>query len=444
MHAGEIDSRNLTSFIMADRLVRLQQDDWQIFHRLFMSGEYNGRLMKIALFTETFLPKVDGIVTRLRNTVTELQRTGHSVMVFAPGEGRWEYDGAIVQGMRGRSFPLYPELTLSLPRSSIRQNLQEFQPDLIHVADPSCLGVAGIYYSDVLSLPLVISYHTRLPKYLEYYGLGMLEPAVWKLMRVRHNRAQVNLCTSTVMAEELQHHGVERVALWPKAVDTNEFHPRFASGEMRAWLSNGHADDPLFLYVGRLSPEKGIERLKAVLESIPNSRLALVGGGPSEASLQAHFSGTNTFFAGYLKGRKLAEAMASVDALVLPSTTETLGLVLMEAMAAGSIVIGANAGGIPDIVQDGLNGFLFDPKQDGDLTRVARQVVENPEASPCIRARARLQAEEWSWAVATEKLLQFYDRAIHLPRAEKPAIANAPWMLAMKRAAIGSMKLFLS
>lgn len=400
--------------------------------------------MKIALFTETFLPKVDGIVTRLRNTVTELQRTGHSVLVFAPGDGRSEYAGAVVQGMRGRSFPLYPELTLSLPRPSIRQHLLDFQPDLIHVADPSCLGFAGIYYSDVLGLPLVISYHTRLPKYLEYYGLGALEPAVWKLMRVRHNRAQLNLCTSSVMAQELEQHGVERVALWPKAVDTNEFHPRFASNEMRDWLSNGNPSDPLFLYAGRLSPEKGIERLKSLLEAIPNSRLALVGGGPSQKNLESHFANTQSFFAGYLTGRKLAEAMASVDALILPSTTETLGLVLMEAMAAGSLVIGANAGGIPDIVQHEVNGFLFDPGQDHDLTRIASQIIQDPALSQRIRAKARLQAEQWSWAVATEKLVGFYDHALHLPRYEKSAIANAPWMLVMKRAAIGSMKIFLS
>ena len=160
--------------------------------------------MKVALFTETFLPKIDGIVTRLRNTVAQLQRSGHEVLIFAPGNGPSEYAGARIEGMCGRSFPLYPELTLSLPRASIRRKLVDFDPDAIHVADPSCLGVAGIYYADVLGLPLVISYHTRLPKYLHYYGMSALEPAAWRLMRVRHNKAQLNLCTSSVMADELK------------------------------------------------------------------------------------------------------------------------------------------------------------------------------------------------------------------------------------------------
>ena len=400
--------------------------------------------MRIALFTETFLPKIDGIVTRLRNTISELQKSGHQVLVFAPGDRSFEFDGARVEGMRGSRFPLYPELTLSLPRASIRQELINFRPDLIHVADPACLGLAGIYYSDVLRLPLVISYHTRLPKYLQYYGLSALEPAVWKLMRVRHNKARLNLCTSSVMQEELRTHGVKRLALWPKAVDTNEFDPRFVSQEMRGWLSQGHPDSPLFLYVGRLSPEKGIEKLRSVLEAMPGSRLALVGGGPSRKSLDAHFAGSNAFFAGYLTGRALAEAMASATALILPSKTETLGLVLMEAMASGLLVIGANAGGIPDVIRHQSNGFLFDPDLAGDLADVVRLVVTQPEVCAALRARARQQAEQWSWSESTRQLLRFYVAAIDTPRPEKSRNANAPWMLAMKRAAIGSMKLFLS
>jgi glycosyltransferase involved in cell wall biosynthesis len=401
-------------------------------------------MMRIALFTETFLPKIDGIVTRLRNTISELQRSGHQVLVFAPGAGAWEFEGAQIEALRGSRFPLYPELTLSLPRSSIRQKLLDFQPDLIHIADPACLGVAGIYYSDVLRIPLVISYHTRLPKYLSYYGLSALEPAVWKLMKIRHNRAQLNLCTSTVMAEELSVHGVERLKLWPKAVDTNAFHPRLASPEMRGWLSGGHPEAPLFLYVGRLSAEKGIEQLRSVLAAVPESRLAIVGGGPSQKSLEAHFASTPTFFAGYLTGERLAAAMASASALLLPSTTETLGLVLMEAMAAGCIVIGANAGGIPDIVRHEVNGFLFNPQDPGDLARMAVRAVSETELCERMRVQAREHSECWNWSASTEQLLKFYAEAIAMPRREKSARASAPWMLAMKRAAIGGMKIFLS
>ena len=250
------------------------------------------------------------------------------------------------------------------------------------------------------------------------------------------------------MANELEAHGAKRVRLWPKAVDTTEFHPRFAAPATRAWLSEGNPQRPPFLYVGRLSPEKRIDTLRAVLDAMPEARLAIVGGGPSTETLKAHFAGTPAFFAGYLTGRRLAEAMASASALILPSKTETLGLVLMEAMASGSVVIGANAGGIPDVIQHEVNGFLYDPDSEAGLTSglaaVARRVVSEAGLCETMRTNARRQAEEWSWTAATKQLLGFYQEAIDMPRFEKPKPAKAPWMLAMKRAVIGGMKVFLS
>jgi glycosyltransferase involved in cell wall biosynthesis len=399
--------------------------------------------MRVALFTEVFLPKIDGVVTRLRYTVAELRRQGCQVLIFAPGEGATEYEGAQIVRMGGSRFPLYPELTLSFPRASMRRRLLEFQPDLIHAADPACLGAAAIYYAEVLNLPLVVSYHTRLPNYLRYYGLGAIEPVAWALMRLRHNKAQVNLCTSTVMVDELSSHGVERVHLWPKAVDTEEFHPRFASAAMRHRLSGGHPEDPLLLYVGRLSPEKGIEALRPVLAEIPNARLAIVGGGPHEERLRQQFQDSRTVFAGYLSDRPLAEAMASVDALVLPSQSETLGLVLLEAMAAGTVVVGARAGGIPDIVNHGDNGYLFDPSVPSDLVATVRQLLSDAAKAHEVGARAREFAELWNWAAATRRLRDFYGKAINTPRKPKPM--EKPFLeQAIKKTAIGGIKLFLS
>ena len=133
-----------------------------------------------------------------------------------------------------------------------------------------------------------------------------------------------------------------------------------------------------------------------------------------------------------------------MDALVLPSTTETLGLVLLEAMAAGSVVIGAKAGGILDVVRDEHNGFLFDPSKDGDLVRAAKRVVDEPDLCRDIRARAREQAEGWNWEASTRELVGLYKAAIRMPRMTKSKRANSLWMLTMKRAAIGGMKIFLS
>ena len=368
--------------------------------------------MRIALFTETFLPKVDGIVTRLSHTVDHLQRLGNQVLVISPDGGLTEYKGAKIHGIPGFPLPLYPELKLALPRPSMRQVLETFQPDLIHLVNPAVLGLGGLYYAKSLDVPLVASYHTHLPKYLEHYGLGMLEGVLWELLKAVHNQAQVNLCTSTAMQEALTSHGIERVAVWQKGVDTELFQPSLGTLEMRSHLTQGHPESPLLLYVGRLSAEKEIDRIKPVLQSIPGARLALVGDGPYRQELEKHFADTPTFFVGYMTGQTLAAAFASADAFVFPSRTETLGLVLLEAMAAGCPVIAANAGGIPDIVSDGVNGYLFDPQEEGGAIAATQRLLSHADECATLRQNARIEAERWGWAAATRQLQGFYQAVL--------------------------------
>ena len=143
--------------------------------------------MRIAFFTETFLPKTDGIVTTLCQTIHQLREIGHEVLIFSPAGGIVEFENCPVVGMKSIAFPLYPELRLALPRASMRKVLAEFMPDILHVADPALLGIAALYYGGgkqggALHLPVVVSYHTDLPNYLHYYGLGFLQPHVWKIL----------------------------------------------------------------------------------------------------------------------------------------------------------------------------------------------------------------------------------------------------------------------
>ncbi len=364
--------------------------------------------MRIALFTETFLPKVDGIVTRLRHTVEQLQRHGHQVLVICPAGAPKEYQGAQIYGLSAFPLPLYPELKIAVPRPAIRGVLERFCPDLIHVVNPAVLGLAGIYYAKVLNLPLVASYHTHLPQYLQHYGLGALEGFLWELLKAMHNQAQLNLCTSTAMVAELRAHGIEHLDLWQRGVDTEMFHPRLAAAKMRQRLSQGHPESPLLLYVGRVSPEKEIEQIRPVLEAMLGARLAIVGDGPHREVLEKHFHGTPTYFVGYLKGLELASAYASADAFIFPSRTETLGLVLLEAMAAGCPVVAANSGGIPDIVTDGVNGYLFDPQAPQGAVQATQRLLAAGQERESLRAEARREAERWGWSAATSQLEEFY------------------------------------
>lgn len=381
--------------------------------------------MKIAFFTETFLPKVDGIVTRLTKTVQHLVAAGDEVLVFCPEGAPEVYMGARVVGVPAMPLPLYPELKLALPRPAVAEALDHFQPDLVHVVNPAVLGLGGIWLARTKGYPLVASYHTHLPKYLEHYGMGMLEPVLWELLKAAHNQARLNLCTSTAMVQELSEKGIQHTDLWQRGVDTELFRPELRADDVRRKLLGGHSDTgKLLLYIGRLSAEKQIERIRPVLEAIPEARLALVGDGPHRQQLEAHFQGLPVNFVGYLAGEELASAYASGDAFVFPSSTETLGLVLLEAMAAGCPVVGANRGGIPDIVTDGVNGCLYEP-EGGDggaasLTAAVQRLLGNAEERQALRQAARQEAERWGWAGATAQLRGYYTAL--LSQAE-PALA---------------------
>lgn len=399
--------------------------------------------MRIAIVTETFLPKIDGIVTMVTKTVETLEAAGDEVMIFAPSGGPEELSGAKVVSLPSIPFPAYPELRVAAPRASMRRHLEAFRPDVFHLFEPSLLGIGGIYYGKVLHIPIVISYHTNLPAYLHYYGLGFFQGPTWKLMRERHLRADLNLCTSTQMMDELRAHGIDRLALWERAVDAQQFHPSKCSAEMRNTLSAGEPQKPLLLYVGRLSAEKDIGTLREVLRAMPEVRLAIVGDGPTRRDLEKHFRGTPTYFAGYMRGEPLAQAYASADVFVMPSKTETLGLVLMEAMAAGCAVVACNAGGIPDAVEDGVTGYLFEPGDKDGLIETVRRALANPGERATIRVRARADVERHSWDGSTRQLRQYYAQAIEDPRPKKEMIGPRRRPGLRRRMVIGTLRRLL-
>ena len=369
--------------------------------------------MKIAFFTETFLPKVDGIVTRLTKTIEFLTKNGDEVIVFCPEGCPESYKGATIVGVAAMPLPLYPELKLGLPGPAVSDKLEEFKPDLVHVVNPAVLGLGGIWLAKTNNIPLIASYHTHLPKYLEHYGMGMLEPLLWELLKAAHNQALLNLCTSTAMVNELEDKGIQRTALWQRGVDTENFRPELRSEKMREKLFGKYQNtDSLLIYVGRLSAEKQIERIKPVLDNIPGACLALVGDGPYRGQLEKIFENTNTNFIGYLSGEELASAYASGDIFLFPSSTETLGLVLLEAMAAGCPVIGANKGGIPDIINNGINGCLYNPdeKDNGErsLIEATKKILADKNKKEAMRKEARKEAEQWDWNQATLQLQKYY------------------------------------
>ncbi|MFV9503549.1 MAG: glycosyltransferase family 4 protein [Oscillochloridaceae bacterium umkhey_bin13] len=367
--------------------------------------------MRIAIFTETFLPKIDGVVTILCQALERLQAQGHTVLLFGPPGGPEQYAGATIVGVGGPRLPFYPELRMNIPRRFVWEQLQAFRPDLIHVASPFFLGPFGIRYARRLNLPLLASFHTHVPRYARYYGGAVLEPLLWRYLRFWHNQAHVNLCPSTATLKELREHGFARVRWWQRGIDTTRFSPGPRDMALRERLSGGHPDELLVLYVGRHSPEKRLELIRDPLFSVPGVRLAMVGGGPSHDTLRRHFRGTPTTFPGYLRGDDLVSAYRAADLFLFPSTTETFGLVALEAMACGVPVIAANTGGVLDIINDGQTGLLFDPERPAQLGLLVAQLKANPSLRAALAERGLAHARSRSWQATMDQLIDYYHLA---------------------------------
>ena len=380
--------------------------------------------MRIAIFTETFLPKIDGVVTRVVRSLEQLKELGHEALVFAPGRPPAEAAGYRVVRIPSVPFrPWYPELFLGMPRPRIGRELDAFRPDVVHVVNPVVLGLWGTMVARQRNLPLLASYHTDITQYAKHLRLDLLGAISGAFLRDVHNQAHVNLCTSMPMVNSARGLGIDRVRLWPKAVDTELFRPGLRSEAVRARLSGGEPDKPLMLYVGRLSLEKRLDWLYAPVTQLPGVRLAVVGSGPAEEALKKRFAGTPTVFTGYMSGEELASAYASADVFAFPSDTETLGFVAMEAMASGVPAVGARAGGVPDVIRHGENGLMFTPGDLGDLTEQLRRLLTDDVLRRRLGRQAREDMEPHGWRGATRALVSFYRTAVRVQGRFDPSDA---------------------
>ncbi|EWS79966.1 glycosyltransferase [Brachybacterium phenoliresistens] len=368
--------------------------------------------MKIAIVTETFVPSVDGVVTRLRHAVERFVDLGHEVMVIAPDLGVHEHHGARIVGIRPVTLPFYKHRRFTLPTPTVDGIIRGFHPDVVHAAQPILLASSGAYAAKRQDIPLLASYHTHIPRYLDLYrGYRWGKPAVWWQIKRNHALADVNLATSQAMKEELSAQGIHNLHVVRRGVDTLAHHPRFASESMRARLSGGRPDKTLLVFVGRLAKEKEIQRLRPMLDRRDDVVLAIVGDGPYRHELEETFRGTSTVFPGFLGGEELASAFASSDAFVFPSVTETLGLVILEGMASGLPVVAARSGPTMEQVVDGENGLLYDSGDEASLDAALDRLAD-PATRTRIRQAARAEAEKFSWEHASDDLLHYYELAI--------------------------------
>lgn len=365
--------------------------------------------MRIALVTETFLPSVDGVVTRLTHALDWLAEHGHDLCVVAPDLGVRTYRGIPVCGVPAVTMPFYRSRPWGLPSRRVGLCLQEFAPDVVHAWQPDLVGLSAVRACRKLGLALVTSYHTDTVAYLDYYrAFRPFRSALAAYERSLLNAGSLTLVTSSAMRRELLARGVRNLSVLPRGVDLGERDPRFASDAMRARLTGGEPQRPLLVYVGRVAAEKRLETLAPLMRAHPDWALAIVGDGPELGRLRERFAGTHTHFSGFMGGSELSEAFASGDAFVFPSTTETLGLVILEAQASGVAVVAAASPATCEQITDGCDGVVYDPANREALDRALTTLLADQPRRAAIARTALEKARRNSWDRASSALLDAY------------------------------------
>lgn len=377
------------------------------------------------IIAEVYLPKVDGVVIRTMNLIRRLQEAEDEILVVCPANDARESSPVPVVEFKSFKFPKYPEYRIGLPDRQLVQAVRGFRPDVIHYINPFAFGFRcfDVLQRARVEVPSIFSFHTLYGEFVKRYGvLKPLSRVLWWVMREYHNSAHCNLTVSTTMQEELIRRNFERVYFWPPAVDGRLFHPQRRCLEMRHRLSRERDDKRLLLTVSRLAPEKNVAFLKRVLPLVPNVTLAVVGDGPQRRELEREFRALDVNFVGYLRGEELAAAYASADAFVYASETETMGNVVLEAMASGLPVVAPAAGGIPSLIDSGNNGFLYPPQDAEAVAGQLSQLLDDEQLRIKVSAAGRASIEHRSWGDSAETVRAAYHSVIADPRATTAGI----------------------
>lgn len=379
--------------------------------------------MRLALFSDTYPDDVNGVARTLGILVAHATARGHRVALVTPRvSGAGCVHAAAHRQLPGVPVPMYPELQLArgLDREG-KRILQEFGPDLVHVATESSVGLSGRRWALRRGLPLVTSFHTNFPMYLHDYRMGWLEPVVWRYLRWFHGPSLLTFCPSRDTLEDLRGHGFHgRLRIWGRGVDTEHFGPHRRRDEVREAMAPGA--QRILVCVGRLAAEK---RVEVVLDAFPRIReatgpgtaLVFVGDGPAGPRLRKR-AGEGVHFTGFLRGVELAEAYAAADLFVFASDTETFGNVVLEAIASGLPVVVADRGGVRESAIPGRTGVRVAPNDAAAFARACIDLLRDPQRRRALARGAREVARSRSWDAILDGLLREYEAARAVARGD--------------------------
>jgi phosphatidylinositol alpha 1,6-mannosyltransferase len=370
--------------------------------------------VRVAIVAESFLPNVNGVSNSVLRVLEHLNRTGHDAIVIAPdnprreGRAATEHDGVPVHRMPSRMFPKVTSLPLGVPRPGMVGILRSFNPDVVHLASPALLGYGGLQAARLLGSPTVAVFQTDVPGFAKSYGMGLASRAAWAWFRHLHRQADRTLAPSSSAMESLAQQGIPRLHLWARGVDIGGFAPSARDESLRrGWSPDGK---PIVGFVGRLAPEKHVERLAALRDDV---QLVIVGDGVDRSKLEKVLPTAR--FTGALYGAQLASAYASMDVFVHPGEHETFCQAVQEALASGVPVVAPNAGGPRDLVEPGRTGLLLDV---GDFERqLPGAVTHLIQARSHYAPAARRSVLQRTWPAICDELMGHYEAVRGLRQA---------------------------
>ncbi len=368
--------------------------------------------MKIAYFNASLKVGQDGVTRCIYKMVEGAVERGHQAIAITSAlpVGATQIP---VYGVPSVVLPLQKNYRIALPGyQSFAKYLQEFQPDILHINSPCTLGFAAVKYARHFGIPVIATYHTHFPTYPRYYNLTSLEDLSWRILRRLYNNVDRTLVPTTPILQELREHGVSRLEYLPNGVDTALFSPLYRSDEWRQKFAGG--EKPIILFVSRLVWEKDLRILAQTYNELRSKRndfeMVIVGEGHARRELEPMMPGAH--FLGYQSGRTLTESFASADIFVFPSTTETFGLVTLEAMASGLAPVAAKVGGAVEIIQEGHSGLFAEPLNSSDLTKKVEWLLDNPNHRKVIADHALARAQEYRWGRILDQLFESYKSVI--------------------------------
>ena len=371
------------------------------------------RRPRIVYCTDTYPPQVNGVSVVTALSVRGLMDRGWSCAVIAPAypdsEPSLDIGPASVVSIPSVAMPVYPDLRLSAPDyGTIRTTIGVFEPDVVHCATEFVIGALGQRAALRSGIPVVSSYHTDFGRYAAAYGAPWLRGTVNRYLAAFHRRNALTFTPSAPAQRDLTAMGVRHASVWGRGVDTTLFSPSRRDYAMRTSYSRGAPF--LFLHVGRLAAEKNVNviveayRLATRLLPRDSIRLVIAGSGPEEKKLRA-MAPDDVVFLGVLdRDRELPRLYASADAFLFASLTETLGLVILEAMASGLPVVAAPAGGVADHLRHFDNGMAVPPSDPVAMAHAMVQLATDETLRQRLSTGARQTAAGLSWDSELDRL----------------------------------------